>query len=855
AGEPDSQDTFTTTATDPAGRTATTTITVPVTALPTPDNQAPQTGLSGPWQIDEETGVVTATLGFTDPDGDPLTYDVTEQPDNGVVTIDEEAGTYTYTPQTRPGAGEPDGEDRFTVVASDPDGLTATNTIGLPVVALPDPGNSAPAANPDAYTLDEDTTLSIGGPGVLANDTDADSDPLTAVLDVGPDHGTFVLNADGSFSYTPDSGYAGTDSFSYTADDGTVASAPATVTLTVNPVNDPADLGNDTATVIEGSTGNVINVLANDSDPDGELTITATGTAANGTTAVTADGRSVLYTPASDYTGTDTFTYTVADPDGGTGTATVTVTVIGAANEPPVAGPPGEQTVILETGRVSGDLGFTDPEGAFLDYTVDSAPLLGTVTIDFLGNYSYTPDPENRPAFGEDDDTDTFTVTATDPAGASATTTITVPVVAELNAENQAPVAGTPEPLTVDAVTGEVSGNFDFFTDPDGDELSFTPIPGGYDSVITYADGTFTYIPSTASRLLADPGTTQTMTVIATDPAGLSATATIEIPIVPAQPTVVDSVDVGAFPANVAVSPDGSVVYVSNGGVTIGDSVTVVDPATNTVVDVITVGENPDGIVFDADGSTAYVVSADDGALVVIDPATGNIVDSIDLDNNNPREIALSPDGLRAYISANDFSTSSGVLMVDLDPESPTYRTVVDDFRIDEQGADGIAFDSTGDRLYVTTVYSVTVIDTDPSSPTFNTVVGNIEVGDDPTSIAIPRRGPFAYGAYVVNQASDTVSLVHLADGTEIDTIEVGSNPVDVAFTSDGSVAYVVNVGDETGGTLSVIDVENRTVIDTVALGFAPSSVAVGPDGTVYTTNAFDGTLSVIAIESSGTEV
>ncbi len=851
-GQPDGEDRFTVVASDPDGLTATNTIGLPIVALPEPENQAPVAGTPGEQTVDPETGSVTGSLGFTDPDGDDLTYTATD-PANGSVTIDAQAGTFTYTPATRPEAGEPDGTDAFTVTATDPDGLSASTTIDVPVTALPDPDNTAPVANADTYSLDEDTPLVIAGPGVLANDTDADGDPLTAVLGTGPAHGTFALNPDGSFSYTPNDGYSGTDTFTYAADDGEETSALTTVTLTVNPVDDPADLGNDTATVGEGSTDNVINVLANDSDPDGELTVTAVGAAANGTTSITGDGLSVVYTPDPDYIGEDTFTYTVTDPAGGTGTATVTVTVAGLVNQPPVAGPPGEQSIYLETGTVTGTLGITDPEGAFLNYTIASGPSLGSVEIDFLGNYTYTPDPENRPAFGEEDGTDSFTVIAADPTGASAQTTITVPVVAELNAENQAPVAGTPGPLMVDAETGEVSGSFDFITDPDGDELDFTPFPGGFDSVIYYSDGTFTYIPSTASRLRGDA--TQTLTVIATDPSGLSVTADIEIPIVPAQVSVVDTIaNVGTFLTNIAAAPDGSVVYVSNGGVTLGDSVLVIDPVTNTVVDEITVGANPDGITFAADGSTAYVVSADDGTLVVIDTASGSVVDAIDLDNNNPREVTISPDGLRAYVSANDFVTSSGILVVDLDPDSPTFRTVIDEFRIDEEGASELGFNNYGDRLYVVTLRSVIVIDGNPASPTFNTVVDTIEIGDDAESIGIPTSGPFAYGAYVVDQGSNSIAVVDQSDDTVIDTVAVGNDPSDVAFSPDGSVAYVVNLGDENGGTLTVIDVENHTVIDTLVLGLAPASVAVGPDGTVYVANAFGGTVSVVGIVPSSSE-
>ncbi len=85
----------------------------------------------------------------------------------------------------------------------------------------------------NAYEMDEDTILNIEAPGVLNNDTDADGDTLTAMLVVGPTNGTLVLNADGSFTYTPSPNFFGTDAFTYKASDGTSDSNVATVTITV----------------------------------------------------------------------------------------------------------------------------------------------------------------------------------------------------------------------------------------------------------------------------------------------------------------------------------------------------------------------------------------------------------------------------------------------------------------------------------------------------------------------------------------------------------------------------------------------------------------------------------------------
>ena len=97
--------------------------------------------------------------------------------------------------------------------------------------------NHPPVAVDDAYSTDEDYTWR-SPPPVCSPTTRIRRRPLTATLVIGPTNGTLVLNADGSFTYTPNPDFNGSDTFTYVANDGTHDSAPATVTITVNPVND-----------------------------------------------------------------------------------------------------------------------------------------------------------------------------------------------------------------------------------------------------------------------------------------------------------------------------------------------------------------------------------------------------------------------------------------------------------------------------------------------------------------------------------------------------------------------------------------------------------------------------------------
>jgi len=185
--------------------------------------------------------------------------------------------------------------------------------------------NEPPVAVPDGHSTDEDLPLSVPAPGVLANDSDPDNNPLRAILVGGVSHGTLLLNPDGSFVYLPDANFHGADSFTYKANDLRADSPAVTVDIVVNSVNDPPVAGNDAA-LIEQDTAIGLAVLANDSDVDGDvLAIDSITQPTHG--GASHDGVTVTYTPTPGYAGPDAFTYTVGDGNGGTATATVTILV------------------------------------------------------------------------------------------------------------------------------------------------------------------------------------------------------------------------------------------------------------------------------------------------------------------------------------------------------------------------------------------------------------------------------------------------------------------------------------------------------------------------------------------------
>src|SRR6185295_884005 len=148
--------------------------------------------------------------------------------------------------------------------------------------------------------------------GVLTNDVDVDGDTLTALLASTTTHGTLALNANGSFTYTPNTNYNGSDSFTYRANDGTTNSGIATVTITITPVNDAPLANNQSVTTPEDTSTNLV-VTGSDIDST-NLTYAVLTSPSHGTLgAINPATGAVTYSPATNYNGPDSFTFTVSD--------------------------------------------------------------------------------------------------------------------------------------------------------------------------------------------------------------------------------------------------------------------------------------------------------------------------------------------------------------------------------------------------------------------------------------------------------------------------------------------------------------------------------------------------------------
>ncbi|UOG92116.1 MAG: Ig-like domain-containing protein [Candidatus Thiothrix sulfatifontis] len=297
-------DTFTYIAEDAAGNASgQTTVTVTVTpSVPVVDMQANA-------DVAETTQGTPVAIDVLINDKNVNGIASFNQAGNGVVT--EAQGKLVYTPN----AGFT-GIDTFTYIATDGAGNNsgqATVTVTVKPAPVPDP-----KANADVANTMQDTPVTVD---VLSNDANVNS----IASFTQPAHGA-VTEKDGKLVYTPNADFIGTDTFTYIAKDAAGNLSPAaTVTVTVEDSNAPPVATPDARETSKG-TAIPIEVLANDTDTDGDtLSIVSFTQAAHGK--VTQAGNTLTYTPDANFTGTDSFKYVITDTANHQATGTVTITV------------------------------------------------------------------------------------------------------------------------------------------------------------------------------------------------------------------------------------------------------------------------------------------------------------------------------------------------------------------------------------------------------------------------------------------------------------------------------------------------------------------------------------------------
>lgn len=458
----------------------------------TPVNDAPE-AVDDTVATNEDVAVTMSAADLlgddTDVDGDTLTIQSVSNAVGGTVAINA-AGQVVFTPTENY-----NGDASFDYTITDGNGATDTGSVTVDITAI----NDDPNAGNDIASTTEDTPVTILAADLLRNDTDLDGDTVSIDTITAVSGGSVAFDANGDVVFTPNADFNGTASFSYTITDGHGGSDTATVSVGVSASNDAVIATDDSGSTDEDTSVvfNVSDLVSNDIDIDGDtLTITAVGDAPNGTVVLSADGKTITYTPDADYNGADSFSYVVSDGHGSTDTGVVGVTV-NAINDGPVAGT--DSVDAVEDTQLTIDPATllrndTDADNDALDITGVQNGAGGTVAI-VGGQIVFTPDANHNGAAS-------FTYTLSD-----GTTTTTGTVNVAVAAVNDGPVANadsatdapgdlltTAEDTALDIAAGTLLGND---TDVDGDTLTIQSVQGGVNGMaVLNADGSVTFSPA-----------------------------------------------------------------------------------------------------------------------------------------------------------------------------------------------------------------------------------------------------------------------------------------------------------------------------------------------------------------------
>ncbi|HIB48713.1 MAG TPA: tandem-95 repeat protein [Flavobacteriaceae bacterium] len=740
------------------------------------------------------TEVNTPVSGFVlpndfDPDGDPISVTAKTDPTNGSVSINPD-GSYTYAPNT-----DFIGEDTFTYTICDNQtpALCDTTTVTIQVIA--DNGNIT-VANDDAYNGLINTVISGN---VLDNDNDPEGDNQTVDVAVtpinGPANGTLSINPDGSFTYTPDPGFVGTDSFIYEIfDDGAIiARDQATVYLTVGDgVNEilAIDDINDTFVNLPVS-GSVATNDINTDGPAGTEVFTLVTGPTNGALTFNPDG-TYTYEPATDFVGEDTFEYQVCD--GGNPIACDTATVyievqpLGSPdNEPPVANADTNSTQVgipVDGNVLPNDF---DPDGDMITVTANTPPSNGSVSINPDGTYTYTPDPGFE---GED----TFTYTICDDGTPSLCDTATVTI----------QVLGSPDNITTavdDAYYGfpdaDITGNvLDNDTDPEGDDqtvdVAVSPSNGPTNGTVALnADGSFTYTPNAGFV-----GTDSFVYEIFDDNADVARdVATVYISIADPGNEILAVDDINDTFVNLPVSgsvatndenfdgPAGTEVFTLISGPTAGGTLTFnpdgtydYTPAADYVGDDTFVYQICDG------GNPIACDTANVTITIVDDPIIGNDP-PVAINDVNITEINVPVDG---NVLVNDFDPDAGDVIMVTSNTPPSSGNVV----LNPDGS--YTFTPATDFTGVVT-FEYTICD-NAATPLCDSAIVTIYVIADPGNITVANDDAY-YGEVNMDVTGNVLDNDSDPEGND-QTLNVGVTPVEgpfngsVVVNADGTFVY-----------------------------------------------------------------
>ena len=743
----------------------------------------------------------------------------------------------------------------------------------------------------DSFTVAEDGSTTIS---VLANDADPEGNALTVtqingtpIVDGGAAvavlHGSVQL-VGGQLIFTPAPDYNGPITFTYTASDGAL-SATAAVSGTVTAVADAPLANADTFTVAEDSSV-AVNVLANDSDPDGgTLTITQINGSAivDGGAAVAIPGGSVqllggqlVFTPAPDYNGSVGFSYTVSNGSiASTASVSGTVTPV---DDAPVANLPAAQSGTEDTPLVfsaanGNSLGVTDVDGDALTVTVavnhGSFTLGSTAGVGVSGNGSASVTLSGSAAainaalagssFDPDADFNgaaTLTLSVNDGTSTSAGS-VPIAVVAVADIVGDAVTTNEDTPVAINVLANDsFEGGSPAIVAVDGQAITAggPAVNVANGSVALNALGQLVFTPALNYNNTPATPTTFSYTVSS---GGVTETATVAVAVTP-----VPDVATVSLSATPSVAEGGAIVYtatltspafsalsvvLSNGA-----SITINAGASSGAVSVNAPG---DDVYIDAGPVSSTIVSAAGGGFDVLNvdstPATTNVTDTLD---TTTVSLTASP----AVAEGGSITYTASLNAAAQTPVSVTLSNgaVITIAAGANSGTASVA--APGDDVYVDSGNVSTTI-TSASGGNFEVLAVNpaaavTAVSDsiDTTTVSLSATPSVAEGGNIVYTASltsaaQTPVTLTLSNGASI-TIAAGASagsvsvaaPADDVYVDAGSVsATITSAG---GGNFEALAIDpaaaTTSITDTidVATVSLTASVAVAEGGSIIYT-------------------
>ncbi|HEX8037628.1 MAG TPA: Ig-like domain-containing protein, partial [Chryseosolibacter sp.] len=400
------------------------------------------------------------TLTGTDPENDPLSYTIVTPPANG--TLSGSPPNVTYTP-----VADYAGPDSFTFEVND--GIFTSASPGTVTIDVANV-NDIPAANDLSVTTLEDTPVQT-----TLTAFDADSDPLTFTIVTPPANGALSGTLP-DLTYTPDANYFGQDTFTFSVNDGLANSNTATVTITVSSVGDDAPLAD--AQNLNTAEDTPLPVVLTGSDPDSDpLTYVVSSGPAQGT--LSGAPPNLLYTPALNFSGADSFTFHANDGTQDSPDAIVSITVT-PVNDAPLAF---SQNVPFDLNTPKAiTLAGSDVDGDALTFTLTALPSNGTVT-GTAPAVTYTPDAGFT-------GNDTFKFIVNDGTVNSTEATVSLNLTPGANVP---PVASDKSVTTAEDTPLEIVLTA---TDDNGDNLTYSITQVPANGTLNVSGATVTYTPA-----------------------------------------------------------------------------------------------------------------------------------------------------------------------------------------------------------------------------------------------------------------------------------------------------------------------------------------------------------------------